>query len=375
MPRARVLAALLIVSFILYYNVNKILGLLTMSFSLASLFPLLLLFTYERLYGVPLPSRTRGGLALVEDLGRRKKITVFLKVVDVRHGFFDLSPIQLYGRARYLLDGSMLDPESELYIIYTNLPRGALNAYIALGITIENFEDARKKIKQIILTLKKHLVGCGVICSYAKPYEISVGKFFEKTKTSYNLVILTTIGLVILMLSSSSLVVRVICAYGTVLLTSCLILKRSLGPSFKVKGVTLTLVSNEALYSNPSTLDLLQRSRWINSILYRLNEDFLLVIKVKIAPPHVSDLLERESYRAYELGTALDKLSIVSRASRLYTIVERRFRRRESLYEVNVVALCKSKDDAFKLSRSLGAIGLKLRKPLLLTPVLAVIPL
>lgn len=363
--RTKLAVLMLALSLFLMLLRLQLLAMLLVLILLAYLYKPLFQFAYEKIYGLLMPRIYVGRSLLVSELIGEKKVSVCLELVNPRHGVLDLEPIQFYGQSKYLIDGLIVDPDVEYSFIYVKTG-GKLKAYLKISLRGENSSQLRDRIKNICGQIRNHLKLLGIGSSVAR-YPEELLKVVRAR--SYRKHLLPLMPACLLGLLASYVLLKLASLYLFLLLVHGYITYRKLGRAFAVEKSVLVLQKNESMYGNPTALDVAQRARWVYNLLNSL-VDSTLVLTIRRASEDFSSSIERESYRVYELGTALDKLSILTRAERLFTAAERRAKRKENYYKVNVVVLSSSHDDIKRVRATLGSMGLRMGRPYLVSAAL-----
>ena len=152
--------------------------------------------------------------------------------------------------------------------------------------------------------------------------------------------------------------VKGVCSFG-----------HKVGDKIVFDGEILELYKNEVIETIPTVGEIYRRSKWIYNMLNTL-QNFFLILEIKKAPEEASQSIEKKSFRRYELATALDKLSILSSAEKMYTTVQRRLNKRENFYYTRLVVFANSKNERDSIKSVFYSLGFKMKKPLYFSPIL-----
>lgn len=323
---------------------------------IALIYPEAVLLLYENIFGFPpLEVRVKRGYYVIGS-GKKRRVTAIIRVLDVQHGLYDLNPIQFWGQSKFILEGLVIDPDAYYDIVFSKR-----EYFIRVSIEESNPKQALIRLSSIVNNLLRHLKSYGIKARYLE--NVSISLEFVKTNPKWSIfsslailaVSLIKIGLkslysLILGLALLSMLFIIYLDYQRV--KTCLSLKKEI----------LVLSNNESFYTSPGYSELLNRARWLNSLVN--STDAVFILRLKPVEQSIADNLDLQAYRAYELGTALDKLSLLARSERIYRASERRWKRREQIYSIQLLILCDGRE-AKRIERSLNQLGLRINKPLI----------
>ncbi|RLF06999.1 MAG: hypothetical protein DRJ64_03910 [Thermoprotei archaeon] len=346
---------------------NRILEVFLFILMISYHFPIAYVLIRERLLGMPLLPSKNIGCIQVTRIGKRTKYSAYIEIKDSRHNILDFSPIQFYGHSKLFIDGLLVDPEITSYLIYTKR-RDKLSAYVKISYITGKSDNVFSKIKAAYEYVIKHLEGFGLVCRIVEPLDFNEIYYLDNDSDNQKIRIFFMLsGMILLVLS---LYIKFSLNYYDIIVVQAwllyiLLLKdyQSSERRVRLKTKILELYKNEVIQTVPSLNDIFRRSRWIYNLINNL-DDFVLILEIKSAPEEISELIEKNSYRKYEIATALDKLSLLSSAERMYTTTKRRLNRRENYYKIRLFILVKSKYDMEKFKKILSSIGFKMRRPL-----------
>ena len=326
-------------------NCNYALGYVLVSLCLVLLFPEAYYFALVlSLGGYPLNILAEGGNFCVEAGGRVLHIYFGFEIVDSRHGVADLGEKSFWFYSQSFLSTSLAG-SSSFYIVIDN-GRYFLLSRVSSSSVEEIIRRITDDVRRLTRSFERHglsyrLLSGREVLSLLRP------SFLQEAKEeSWRKIFLAMLGLLLMwripLLFSASAALIVAC------LTPGL---RGYRP---VKGknlYSLTLV--QSFYSYPSIFDVFARARLVFSIADQL----FLVLRVTPSPLEIEQEIDSKAYRSYEVGTALDKLSIIHASAKFFAASRRRWERRENLFLVSGLLLASENE-----ARILQSAGFVFRK-------------
>jgi len=270
---------------------------------------------------------------------------VGVEVVDCRHGCYDLSEKEFFNLSTTLFHGGFAAPSVD-YIVVVHRRR----FYVVLR-SRSSIDEARSNLCEALRSLGEALsiVGCSWVplegVQLLRILRPDVLKPSRKSIPSRALVLVAaTLPLALQLYSLVPLS-----------LAACLAIVKGWSAqgytSVRPQSIS-TIESVNSFYTFPTTRDILSRSRTLYSLLPR---DSYIAIRVEPASIEEEQAIDAEAYRSYEIGTALEKLSLIHKSSKFFAATRRRWERREALYRVSGIVIA---DERFK--RLLARIGIKL---------------
>lgn len=273
-------------------------------------------------------------------VGREGVVYAGLEVEDCRHGCYDFSEEQFWGHASLLLDTGFVGDVD--YLVVNSFGR----YYIVLAGEGRDPQETASRVVESLRGLEDALKSIG--CSWRRLSGDEVLKvlrpgFLEKGEAKwYKGLVLVPLGFLALKFwPLVPLVVGGILAW----------IDRADG--YVLRDQKLRVYGLEeftSIYTFPTYREMLGKAR----VVFQLSDKVYLALRVRPAPPEVGAKLDTLAYRKYELGTALDKLSILHSSEKLFTAARRRWERREKVYEVSGILVGREND-----KRVLENLGLR----------------
>lgn len=296
-------------------------------------------YFYPLLYGIPLPQiQVNGNVALV-DIGFIKKYSIIYKVSLVKHTIEDLISEDFWRVTKYLFAGLPLS--KEISITFISLKHENLyDFFIKIDFPIIE-EEKIEEIRAFIRSLKKTFENSGISLTHINynEYEEKISEILSwKEKSMLKTFVASTFTIVILTLLiifgdifTKAFFAPIFIVF-TLMLTVRLKLRKhphgdpekqfyKFSKNYSMEG----LIDEETVYGNSQSL---------YTVVSTL-KTVLLAISVKRLPTYTREDIGKKAYSLYELGTALDKLSLLAKSKFLYEIVDKRIRRGEYLHIVN----------------------------------------
>lgn len=365
----KIIVLLLIFYFSLLVLNEKILQIIVFIVLLVYLYPKIYLYIKERLYGLPNYYSEKIGKIQKTTYGKQIKYSLYIRIKDSHHNILDYSPIQFYGHSKLFIDGIIIDPNIRYYLIYLK-DNSRLSAYIKISYITRKIDDSFSKLKTIYEYLVHHLESFGIVNEISDPivYKYLIKEKSLDKKYLFLLIIPILFSFYIFFVKLTVSYVNIIALYISLIDLPLIRDYFKNNEKTMFKGEILELYKNEVIQTVPTVNEIYRRSRWIYNILNSL-KDFLIILEIRSASEEIPQIIESKSYRKYELATALDKLSILSSAEKMYTISQRRLNKRENFYNIRLIVFTKTKYEKDNIKKVLFSIGFKMKKPLYLTPI------
>lgn len=269
-----------------------------------------------------------------------------LEILDCRHGCYDLSEKEFFNLSTTLFHSGFAAPSAEFLVIAWQR-----KFYIVLRSCGNKSEDTHAHLCNALQSLKETLTVLGCSWTLLDGGQLSSVMRPEILKPSRKSGLSRILLLAILI---APLVLRL---YGFIPLSFAAALAIIKG--FHVSGYTtkdprriFTVKSVSSFFTFPSMRDILSRSRTLYSLSPR---DAYLAFLILPANADEEQAVDSEAYRSYEIGTALEKLSLIHKSSKFFAAARRRWERREALYRISGVVIA---DEHFR--RLLTRLGLQL---------------
>jgi len=283
--------------------------------------------------------------------GKRFKYGTFIEITDVEHGSFDaVDEREFCLKSKLLLDGMIVDPDAEYALIYVKR-NGILRVFLQVVVEGVDPQLLKTRVARILYILTRHLDAMGV--RYSGPLVPDLPWISPASRKPWCIIPILAPAVKFIFnppefsLPDSTIVLLFLTGLYSLL---------SSYKGYRVEGRVVLVVENSSLYSTPSYMETLQKSQWFSRIMGVL-DNFMLVARIKLAPPSLGETLEKRAFRLYERATAFDKLSLMAKAERLYTAARRRMLGRESTYLAKIVAIFESKSDSKTFSKMLEDLG------------------
>lgn len=319
----------------------------------------ILLWLYSFKYGIPYPHVTgRGNIAHL-DLGFLSKYSIVYEVVTARHTVEDLTAEDLWRITKFYMAGIPLS--EDIAITHVALKDGQDYRYY---IKIDVFTDdpARaESLSSTISSFKKVVENSGLgiepvdydryldsVLSHVGLGErgIARGLVIDASLAFLTAYLLISGGYIVLLfllpllpLDIATTVLRSIAGNHRHVVVAKPFY--SLGKNLSMEYV----VDEDIVYHNARSM----------YTFVSTTKSLLLACSLKRLPAYTKERLGKRAYSLYELGTALDKLSLLAKSKFLYEVLDKRLRRGENIYEA---ALRYTASNTEALSSILDAAGL-----------------
>lgn len=273
-----------------------------------------------------------------------------IEVIDCRHGCYDLSDKEFFNLSTTLFHGGFAAPSVD-YIIVVYQRR----FFVIIRSCAHSSEEVRTNLCSALRSLEETLSVVG--CSWRRLEGVQLYRLLRpETLRQTRRSVLFKAG--VLAAASLPLAARLY-SFAPIFLAAVLAAARghsARGYAARPPLRVSTIESVNSFYSFPSSRDILSRSRTLYSLL---PNDAYVAIRVEPASVEEEQAIDTEAYRSYEVGTALDKLSLIHRSSKFFAAARRRWERREALYRLSGVVIS---DERSK--RLLVRVGLRLSNKL-----------
>jgi len=263
-----------------------------------------------------------------------------VEVLDCRHGAYDFSEEQFWGHASLLFDTGFVSDVD--YLVVNSFGR----YFVVVVGEGKSPEEVAGRVVEALRGLEDALKSVG--CSWRRLSGEEVRgvmrpEFLERGEAEwYRALVLAPLALFaikfwpLLPLLASGVLAWLDRAEGYVVRDGKL----------RVYGLS----EFTSLYTFPTYRELLGKAR----VVFQTSDKVYLALRIRPAPPEVGARLDALAYKKYELGTALDKLSILHSSEKLFTAARRRWERREKVYLVEGVLFAREND-----KRVLENLGLR----------------
>lgn len=318
---------------------------------------------FQHVFGTPIPKMLFGRTYVITKKSGFFKYVTGLEVLDVHGRLEEMREEEAMHKANMMLSSIL----SESVFVY--IKRGdELKSYVLVSAEGRDVQEARQKAIELLRGVWSVLVnlGCEVklINDMKSVFNIEVERARVRWYLLLPLIVAFFVSLRLAMLGS---IIPGLVAIYLLLLLFSLIVKRAKGsPYYRFKDIVLTLSSSDALYTNPSPVEIKQRYMHAHYIFNQYINDY--VILVKVIPTHPQDYasFEREAYKTYERAGIFDKLSLYVKSSKMTTTLRRIHQRGERLYGIDIYAFFKTKEDAAAFQRAMSSLGFKVTRPLII---------
>ena len=295
-------------------------------------------YIYPLLYGTPLPYiQVNGNVALV-DIGFIKKYSIIYKVSLVKHTIEDLISEDFWRITKYLFSGIPLS--KEISITFISLKRENLyDFFIKIDSPLE--KGKIEELTAFMRSLKKTFENSGISLApidyneYKEKISETIGwrerGVFKTYVPSTSIVIILTLIIIFGNIFTKAFFAPILMVFTLMMIVRLKLRNYPHGDPEKQfykfsKNYSMeSLIDEEAVYSN---------SRSLYTVVSTL-KTVLLAISVKRLPTYTREDIGKKAYSLYELGTALDKLSLLAKSKFLYEIIDKRVRRGEYIHLVN----------------------------------------
>lgn len=247
------------------------------------------------------------------------------RVLDCRHGCYDLSEKEFFNLSTTFFHVGMVAAETDYLVVVWNQ-----QYYVVVKACGREPRELREVLERHLERVAEALSLVG--CSWERLDGRSLRKVLRPpciTPSTAGLSRLAAAGLALspLVLRAPSLLPLSLAGLAAILLSW------GRGGYTAASGFqAYALTSVDSFYSLTSLSDILARARIVYSACAR---DAYLAVRVKPATPEEEQAIDTEAYRSYEVGTALEKLSLIHRSSKFFAAARRRWERREALYLVS----------------------------------------
>ena len=269
------------------------------------------------------------------------RIYVGVEIMDCRHGCYDLDEEQFWGKSSFLLDTGFIGNAD--YIVINSLG----HYYVVLACEGRDPDETASCAAESLRSLEDSLKSVG--CSWRR----LSGKDILKTLRPSFLKKSGTKRRRAMVLALMAFIASKFWPLLPLVAVSILAwLDKNVGYILNDEKLEVYGLNEfTSLYTYPTYSELLGKAR----VIFQVSNKIYLVLRIRLAPPEIGAKLDTLAYRKYELGTALDKLSILHSSEKLFTAARRRWERRERVYLVEGALVAREED-----KRVLESIGLRL---------------
>jgi len=263
--------------------------------------------------------------------GRRYCAFAGFRVLDCRHGCYDLSEKEFFNLSTTFFHVGFIGIDVDYLVIAWNQ-----HYYIIVKACGREPHELGKMLEEHLGRIAEalSLVGCSwervegrVLKNVLRPPYIVVSTAGASRLAA------TGVILAPLLLRMPSLLPLSLAGLAAILFS------RGRRSYTTVRGFqAYALTSVDSFYSLTPLFDVLARARIVYSSCAR---DAYLAVRMRPAAPEEEQAVDTEAYRSYEVGTALEKLSLIHRSSKFFAAARRRWERREALYLVSGLLLAK----------------------------------
>jgi hypothetical protein len=275
--------------------------------------------------GWPLPDILCLKHACLETTGREYCAFCGVKVTDCRHGCYDLSEKEFFSLSTTFFHVGLVGGDAEYLLITWNQ-----QYYVVIRACGKDPYELRRTLKKHLRRVEEALSLTG--CSWERMNGQSLRRVLRPSclvPSGKSPLRLAVAGLVLLPLVLRAPFLLPVGLAGL----AALLLSQGRGGYTAASGLHVyTLVSIDSFYSLASLSDILSRAKIVYSSCAK---DLYLALRVRPAAPEEEQAIDTEAYRSYEVGTALEKLSLIHRSTKFFAAARRRWERREALYTVS----------------------------------------
>lgn len=269
-----------------------------------------------------------------------------LEVVDCRHGCYDLSEKEFFHLSTTFFHSGLAAPSVDFLIVVWQR-----RLYVVVKSSGKDESELLTALCKALQGLKEALsvVGCSWrLLEGSQIREILRPGVLRPSRGSKFSKLLVLLSLLTPLITRNPGFLAVSLAASLALLRG--LNQAGLSAVQPLRVFTVEVVSS--FFTFPSTREILSRARTLYSLLPR---DSYLAFRIEPATYEEEQTIDTEAYRSYEIGTALDKLSIIHRSSKYFAAARRRWDRREALYRVAGVVVAED-----RVGKLLSRLGLKL---------------
>lgn len=329
---------------------EKLVGQAITSLSLFLLFPEIYIWSLIfALGGYPLREISIEEDFCMETRKHETCIYIGFELFDVRHNVNDLSEKRFWFYTQSFIN-TIITGNNTYFVV---VDRGRY--FIVTRMCTNRFDALPEKIKSEVYRLKRSFERHGLSfrpMGGSEVYRILRPDFIEKAKRNkFREIFLAILGSILFFKTPVLFPV-----------SSALLLASFPGNlhGYRRKNSTelYTLDSIQSFYSYPSIFDIFSRAQ----LIYSISDKIFLLLRLTPGPLHVEHEIDSKAYRDYELGTALDKLSVIHSSAKFFAASRRRWERRESLYLVS--GLLAATQNEVKILKTVGFIFKKSLLPL-----------
>lgn len=359
--------ALLVISFILYTYNYSIFSFLLYYLFISYNFINIIEKIYIIYFGIPLPlnSLTYKNIVL-KNFNFIRKLSIIYLISFTKYSIEDMDPLEFWGRIRLFFNNIIFDKNFLFHIFL--IRRNNKNHYFIKFdfITQTNFREDLNKIITAVSTLLNIYNSIGI-----KAYPVDYQQFEEeiynfiqiKTVESKNFIFFIIINALYLffIIFLKNLYVKNIMFSFLLLSIVTLMLRAKLKNISHVRAKTaphFMLKKNYSLYNLLSPQDIYEVSENVYRLLNSHN-NILLHLVVRRESIATREEIGKKAFRLYDLGTALDKLSLIAESKMLYEIVDKRLRKGEQLFSLGL-EIISDKNVAKNILSLMDSIGLHL---------------
>ncbi len=321
---------------------------------------------YVLYFGIPYPSYQ----FIYENISQKnfllfKKLSIVYLINFTKYSIEDMNPLEFWGRIRLFFNNIIFD-KNFLFHIFLIRNKNKNYYFIKFDFIIET--DFRQNLNKIISAISTLLnifksIGIDIYPINYSQFEEKIHSFIQIRNINLNIsmlfIIITFIINLIFITIINDLYVKTIIISFLFLSIITLILRMKLKDICHVRTKMdsyFILKKNYSLYNLLSPQDIYE----ISENIYRLlnsHDNILLHIVVKRESVVSREEIGKKAFRLYDLGTALDKLSLIAESKMLYEIVDKRLRKGEQLFSLGFEILC-NKNIAKNILSLMDSIGL-----------------
>ncbi len=300
----------------------------------------ILLWLYSHKYGVPYPRiLQKGNIALI-DAGFLAKYSIIYAVKTVKHTVEDLTADDLWRVIKFYLSGIPI--LHFLRITHLAIKNGSMyKYYIKVDLYVEDGEDWKLPLSTIS-SFKKIIENSGIRIE-PKNYERYLQDIFshiaiDKSRVNVGIVFdiaIIVIIMILLMIKIYTFILYITPIFAINIFTIILRITKNSYKHVKVKTPIYVLKKNLSLEYVVDEEAVYQAARGMYTYMSTA-KGFLIACTLKRLPSYTKESLGKRAYSLYELGTALDKLSLLAKSKFLYEVLDKRLRRGENMYETTL---------------------------------------
>jgi len=248
-----------------------------------------------------------------------------VKVLDCRHGCYDLSEKEFFSLSTTFFHVGLVGGDLEYLVVIWNQ-----QYYIVVKTCGKSPRELKRMLERHLRKVEEALSLTG--CSWEHVDGRDLKKVLRPSCLAPSRTCPLRLAVVVLALLPLGLRAPSLLPVSLVGLAALLLSRGGRGYTAASGLYTYALISIDSFYSLASLSDILSRAKIVYSLCAR---DMYLALRIRPAAPEEEQAIDTEAYRSYEVGTALEKLSLIHRSTKFFSAARRRWERREALYTVS----------------------------------------